>query len=643
MKSNSQFDRPKYGRLALGILLCSIQLYGCGKDQKDTAELNGETGNVPGSFIMRPASAWRAKIDSLQAQITGLFPGLDAALNQRFSDDGAGLSEETESNLQSLEGNNLKTDEGGFKLSDLVAISLPSTENETINRQLFGSLKSAKDESGGLYFDTIDTEKYTGKKWIHDTDLALYDPPEGSTQDAYYAKQYYLEMIRWPDAVKTEVTSSLLATAAPVVVAVLDTGVNTDHEDLKNAVWKSATGVVGYDSTTKSGREVNTSTDPDGHGTHVAGIIGATPKNSVAIQGVAAIPGRGGDTSKYLAEIMPVTVLNANGSGTSEMISRGIKWAVDSHRKQKTTDSARTKQKLIINMSLGGPFDISGYKYEKAADGSPILEDDLFNDAVKNDDVLIVVAAGNESCRIGGACGISGQDFRETYYYPCSYKHVLCVAATTQDDKLAGFSNRRASVGISAPGWQIVSTSNDSSNTKAAVYSGTSQATPVTAGAAAVVWALYPDLKASDLKSVLIKSAAKISNVTTEVASGNGRLDLYAAMLYAKELKSAGKTPDQADPSTGVIATTSPTVDSSKMPDASVDPYLTSPDAKGGSGSPTGGRRGKGTGGGCGVVAAPYSVSNQSATSSWAGLIVLLFAVLLPAANIVGAPWIRKR
>jgi len=610
--------RSKNAVYPRGILLASVlgigaALTGCGKDQKDTAALNGEVGNVPGSFVTRPSSGWRAKIDSLQEKVTSFFPGIGASLTQRFSD-GSSLSfaDDYEKYAETV------TDDG-VKLSDLVQINLPSTENETINRQLFSSLKDSKDDDGGSYFDIVDTEKYTGKKFVSINDLYLYDPPDGATKDAYYAKQYYLDMIRWPDAVKTEVSDALLLTAQPVVVAVLDTGVLSTHEDFTGTLWKNSAGIIGYDSSAKPGREQTTTTDPDGHGTHVAGIIAARPKNSVGIQGIAAIPGRGGDASKYLAEVMPVTVLNANGSGTSEMISRGIKWAVDAHRAQKAADSTRANQKLIMNMSLGGPFDASGYKYEANADGSPKFQDDLFAEAVKNEDVLIVVAAGNESCKIGAACGVSGQDFKETYYYPCSYNHVLCVAASTQDDKLAGFSNRLGSVAITAPGWQIVSASNDASNTKAAVYSGTSQATPITAGAAALVWSLYPDLKASDLKAILMKSAAQIGTITDEVKSKNGRLDVYAALLYAKQLKASGKTPDQEAPTS--VATQSPTVTTTQLPDPAADPYQLSPDAKGGSRAATGGRKGKGTGGGCGVV---FATAGGPSAMSW------LFALMMP-------------
>jgi subtilisin family serine protease len=578
---------------------------GCGKKSESYDSITSDkVGAVPGQFTMRPSASWRAQIDSLQAKMDGIFPGLSAGLTRRFADDESTMMLGSEESL---------TDES--KLSDLVKISLPSTQNETVNRTLFGQLRDAKDDSSQPYFETVDTEKYSGKKYV-DGDELLYKPPgqgDGDDNADYYNKQYYLDMIRWQDAVQLPFFDERLAEAAPVVVAVLDTGVESGHEDLSGVMWSGDGGVVGYDAAASSPRAVTSATDPDGHGTHVAGIIGAQGKNSLGVHGVAGIKGRGGDPTKSIAEIMAVTVLNANGAGTSEMIARGLKWSVDQHRKQKLT---RPNQKMIINMSLGGPFDVDGYRYDTNPDGTPKLEDDLFNNAVKDGDVLIVVAAGNESCTIGGACDVSGNSFKQTWYYPCSYANVVCVAATTQDDKLAGFSNRRASVAITAPGWQILSASNDPSRNKYAVYSGTSQATPVTAGAAAVLWSLYPDFSADEIKQILVRSAAQVESITTTTIAKAGRLDMVAALNWANDLKLAGKKPSEQDPQG--VSTTPVVVASEKVPGSTSDPYARSKDAVGGS---SGGGGGGGGGSQCGVVAGKGDQSGSL-------LLLLLMAVL---------------
>ena len=98
--------------------------------------------------------------------------------------------------------------------------------------------------------------------------------------------QYYLEMIRHDDAIAAEGFSDLVENAAPIVVAVLDTGVLASHEDLENVMW-SFNDIVGYDSTVSPGKEwaAADASDGNGHGTHVAGIIGAEGDNDKGIRG----------------------------------------------------------------------------------------------------------------------------------------------------------------------------------------------------------------------------------------------------------------------------------------------------------------------------------------------------------------------
>lgn len=200
-----------------------------------------------------------------------------------------------------------------------------------------------------------------------------------------------------------------------VVVAVLDSGVKYDQEDLAANMWNGGTGFPnhGYDF-------VNNDNDPkdfDGHGTHVAGIIGASGNNSLGATGVC-----------WKASIMAVRVLDILGSGTTANIIQGINFAVSHGAK-------------VINMSLGGN---GGF-------------DSAFSDAItnaKNNDVVVVVAAGN-----GDADGISvNNDAIPTY--PCNFtqSNLICVAALDQNYALATFSNYGAtSVDVGAPGTNILS------------------------------------------------------------------------------------------------------------------------------------------------------------------------------------------
>lgn len=195
------------------------------------------------------------------------------------------------------------------------------------------------------------------------------------------------------------------------VVAVLDTGVNYDHEDLAPNLWDGGASYPnhGYDFVDGDADPM----DSNGHGTHVAGTIGAVGDNGIGVAGVC-----------WRARIMAVRVLDTLGWGTTAGISEGIDFAVDHGAK-------------VINMSLGGGG----------------AGDSAFSAAVtraQSAGVLLVVAAGNEA-----------SDDDELPSYPCSFTqpNVLCVAALDQDFELAEFSNFGArSVDVGAPGTNILST-----------------------------------------------------------------------------------------------------------------------------------------------------------------------------------------
>jgi len=564
-----------------------LAISSCGKDEADFNSLKDEVGIINGSFNLRIGPSFRAKIDAVEAKMDDIVPGSSALLLRRFIDDGDN-----------------STGSGDTKFSDLFKIKMPGTGSKIANQIIFGQLVEAKGEGGVPYFDLVDNNKYIKQP----LNVAATD----SNADKKMADQYYLDMIRWHEAV-AQITPSMLNGAVPVVVAVLDTGVNAKHEDLQSVMWKNTDASVGYDATTKKALGSNDSGDVNGHGSHVAGIIGGTGSNGKGIHGIAGIPYSSGGTTKYIAEIMNVKVLNDNGAGTSEEIASGIKWAVDQHKKQKTI-AGRSNQKLIINMSLGGPFDASGFKFKTDSKGDPIFEDDMINYAAANDDVLVVVAAGNDTCGIGGYCDLYKQSFYQAYYFPCSYKNVLCVAATTHDDEIAGFSNRKGSVGLAAPGYQILSTS--TVDGEYVYYSGTSQATPVTAGAAAVIWSIFPDFKGPEVKAILQKTASKVAVITGEILSGDGRLNLDAAMSYAAKLKGESATPDSVEPDQATLTTEPETP--SKMPTAGkLGPKDKSPNAEAGTDPES---KGAGSANGCAVIGSGHN-----------GFLALFVGLLLPA------------
>ncbi len=251
-------------------------------------------------------------------------------------------------------------------------------------------------------------------------------------------------------------------------VAVLDTGVAA-HSDLN---------IVGGTDCTGSGSY----SDPHGHGTHVAGTIGALDNGS-GVVGVA--PG---------ARIWSVKVLNAQGSGYGSWIMCGIDWV---------TANAGTID--VANMSLGG-------KTSYADDNNCGLTNrDVMHQAVCESvqaGVTYVVAAGNDGADAAG-------------YFPASYNEVITVSALVDtdgksgglggstsagaDDTLASFSNYGADVDVIAPGVSILSTSRTGGT---ATMSGTSMASPHVAGAAALYKAVNPSATPSAVRTALISSGS---------------------------------------------------------------------------------------------------------------------------------------
>jgi thermitase len=182
-----------------------------------------------------------------------------------------------------------------------------------------------------------------------------------------------------------------------VIVAVIDTGVDMAHPDLKNKIKNSGKDFVNND---------NDATDDFWHGTFVAGIIGAQNDNGEGIAGVA-----------WNCKILPVKVLDNTGFGTTDKIVSGILWAADNGA-------------AVINLSLG------------AETGTETLRAALKYAYDKG--VVIVAAAGNANGPV---------------YYPAAYDtYVLSVAATDYNDVRAAFSNFGARIDVAAPGVRILST-----------------------------------------------------------------------------------------------------------------------------------------------------------------------------------------
>lgn len=268
--------------------------------------------------------------------------------------------------------------------------------------------------------------------------------------------------------IEAEEAWDLVTNCSTIPVAVLDTGVNYNHQDLTATAWNGGAPYPnhGYDF-------IDTDNDPmdlHGHGTHVAGTIGAAGNDGVGMNGVC-----------WNASIMAVRVLNAAGSGTTAGIVLGINFAVANGAK-------------VINMSLGG----AGY-------------DSSFYDAIedaKDSGVAVIVAAGND--------GLNNDTIGQATY-PCNYTNtnLVCVAALDQKYSLATFSNYGPmSVDVGAPGTNIYSTW-FSANNAYDTLNGTSMATPHVAGIAAMLFAYQTNYTLSD-----VIQAIKYGGTFTTALSG---------------------------------------------------------------------------------------------------------------------------
>lgn len=278
--------------------------------------------------------------------------------------------------------------------------------------------------------------------------------------------QALAQILPWGiDRVDAELVWPSGNTANAIKVGVIDTGISNKHSDL-------TANIKGGVNTINARKGWN---DDNGHGSHVAGIIGGV-NNTAGIIGMAPD-----------ADLYAIKVLNANGSGYVSDVMEGILWGV-------------TNQMRVLNMSLGMSSDVQS------------MHDVVI--AAYNAGVVIVAAAGNS----GGSVN-----------YPAAYPEVIAVGATDQNNIIAGFSSRGPEVDLAAPGVSIFSTYK---GTGFATLSGTSMAAPHVAGAAALV--LGTPVGAYDLDADgawdPAEVLAKLKAAATDLGAA-GRDDLYGAGL----------------------------------------------------------------------------------------------------------------
>lgn len=265
-----------------------------------------------------------------------------------------------------------------------------------------------------------------------------------------------------------------------VIIAIVDTGVESSHEDLAG---KLITG-----TNTISGAVATDTEDDNGHGTFTAGIAAASTNNSIGIAGVS-----------WNSKIMPVKVIDSSGEGSEADAAEGIIWAADHGAN-------------IINMSFGGYDNVPA---EKAA-----------IDYAYSKGCILIAASGNDG---------STDDF-----YPACYDNVLSVGASDEENKRctssdwgSGGSNYGSYLDVIAPGNNIVSTTNEDSGLWGpyTINSGTSAAAPLVSGIAALVLSKYPTWTNDQVMTQIKMNCTDVSPVGWDQETGWGVVNAYNALV----------------------------------------------------------------------------------------------------------------
>ncbi|MDN4071978.1 S8 family serine peptidase [Fictibacillus terranigra] len=286
--------------------------------------------------------------------------------------------------------------------------------------------------------------------------------------DKLYDQQWALKKINW--------TKNLVNPSAgqkPVIVAVLDTGVNANHPDLQGKLLKGKDFV----------NNLQAPTDTVGHGTEVTGIIGATTDNKIGISGL----------NNYV-KILPVRVGGKVSIPNSSVIA-GLHYAINQGAK-------------VINMSFG------------SAEPSQ-AEYDAIMEAVRKG-ITLVAASGNENPVYG-------------VNYPAAYPQVISVGATRYNDTIAPFSSRGPELDVVAPGTDIMTTLKDRTYGQKGV-SGTSFSAPMVSGLASLLLTKNPSLTPQQIEYMIEKSAYKPNRSGYNTAAGltdfygYGRIDAAKAL-----------------------------------------------------------------------------------------------------------------
>lgn len=304
------------------------------------------------------------------------------------------------------------------------------------------------------------------------------------------------------------------------IVAMIDTGIDYTHEDLKDSLWINTDEIPdngidddgnGYVDDVYGWNFYNNNNqiftgEEDSHGTHGAGTISAGTGNGIGISGI--VPGN-------RVRVMALKALGGeDGGGSTSAVIKAIKYAEDNGA-------------VICNLSL-----------------TSTVNDTALYEAMRDSNMLFVVAAGNGNPKTG-----KGVDTDVTPFYPAAYDldNIISVANLSVDGTLSQSSNYgKVTVDLAAPGSYILSTT--PGNTYG-YMSGTSMAAPMVSGAAAMIYSYFDGIGVSDVKEILMSTVTPMESLKDITVSG-GMLNVGAALSYdisslsRKGFKNGGTRPE---------------------------------------------------------------------------------------------------
>jgi subtilisin family serine protease len=399
---------------------------------------------------------------------------------------------------------NLKTSTGKLKAQSLEKEKniRDSEEIEDMNIALIKSEKSTEELIEELKNDP--SIEYVEPNYI-------LTPAQLNPNDPYFSEQWYLPKVEAPSAWESDP-----ALTNTTIVAVIDSGVNYDHEDIALNMWDGSASCRDEFNNIISGgcpnhgwnyilnnndpMDVYNVLDPNnGHGTFVAGIVAARTNNSIGMSGLS-----------YNNKIK-IMALRFNFSVFQEV---------------KAINFAKNNGAKIINASYLG----SSYSQSE-------------KDAIDSFGGVFIAAAGN-----GGGDNI-GDDIDDVPVYPAGHtsSNIISIASTSQSDALSYFSNYgTTSVDVAAPGESLRTLSNQT-NSSYRVASGTSGAAPIVAGIAAVLYQKDPTLAVSEIKNILMDSGDTKTSLVGKTVSGK-RVNFNNALLAVSGTPQQVATPTASPP-----------------------------------------------------------------------------------------------